>query len=316
MGWVVLGLAWVGRVLCGAAVHAALLLLGVCTLVAAGHEDFGQVVWMLLAVPLGRLAWGSTLAAPALVFTASSLRVDGQLLLATPSLLTPVEPAAFPTQAPPHTHTQPPPALASLPPQAARNIFENLFGGGFGGFGGMGGGGGGGRPNVRIFTSGTSPPPWGSRKRPRSAFEGEPRSPPSPPLCPPALPLPPPCRCCCYCCRCWAPLLAQLPPPMRSVPFVGPTFVQHAMHGEITNNATRLALLLLQEAAAAAARLAASAEEAAAAGWAGWAAWAACLGWTVIRTATGERRAALRRAAPRCTASQPVLHECTVRWGF
>lgn len=54
---------------------------------------------------------------------------------------------------------------------AARNIFENLFGGGFGGFGGMGGmgasGGAGGRPNVRIFTSGPS------RKRRRSAFEGE-----------------------------------------------------------------------------------------------------------------------------------------------
>ncbi len=55
---------------------------------------------------------------------------------------------------------------------AARHIFENLFGGGMGGFGGMGGGGGGGRPGVRIFTSGT-PGGSGSRKRRRSDFEGE-----------------------------------------------------------------------------------------------------------------------------------------------
>jgi curved DNA-binding protein CbpA len=57
--------------------------------------------------------------------------------------------------------------------EAARKIFESLFGGGLGGMfggmggmGGMGGGGGGaGGPRVRIFQSG---------KRPRTAFQGEP----------------------------------------------------------------------------------------------------------------------------------------------
>ncbi len=52
--------------------------------------------------------------------------------------------------------------------EAARRIFEGLFGGGLGGmFGGMGGGGGGGAggPRVRIFQSG--------KKRGRPDFEGE-----------------------------------------------------------------------------------------------------------------------------------------------
>ena len=57
--------------------------------------------------------------------------------------------------------------------EAARKIFESLFGGGLGGMfggmggmggGGMGGGGGGGGPRVRIFQTG---------KRPRPAYEGE-----------------------------------------------------------------------------------------------------------------------------------------------